>query len=152
VSDTMTIDRIRKVKAEAEAMNGFPGTGAMIRLADTAIALDTECVKAKNYMVELSEGLGERDKRIAELCTEAETLSNRVEAKRLMHEDCERQCAELEAAMIELKKINSESAENFIKQLNDIETLEAERDRLRQQACPLKPCDYYNAALAEVER
>ena len=131
MSDTMTIDRIRKVKAEAEAMNGFPGTGAMIRLADTAIA---------------------QDKRIAELCTEAETLSNRVEAKRLMHEDCERQCAELEAAMIELKKINSESAENFIKQLNDIETLEAERDRLRQQACPLKPCDYYNAALAEVER
>ena len=65
MSDTMTIDRIRKVKAEAEAMNGFPGTGAMIRLADTAIALDTECVKAKNYMVELSEGLGERDKRIA---------------------------------------------------------------------------------------
>jgi len=103
VSDTMTIDRIRKVKAEAEAMNGFPGTGAMIRLADTAIALDTECVKAKNYMVELSEGLGERDKRIAELCTEAETLSNRVEAKRLMHEDCERQCAELEAENARLR-------------------------------------------------
>jgi len=104
----LTVDEIRKLRDEAtqppwtidEVWQDVVAADGQLIVAQCEILADAKLIAAAP---DLADTAIAQDKRIAELCTEAETLSNRVEAKRLMHEDCERQCAELEAENARLR-------------------------------------------------
>ena len=107
-------------------------------LADTAIALYERLEQG-----EIQHDIKARDKRIRELEAERDAIGNHAVAV-LSSQLCEKHSEEVKGQTFS----EFQTAESIV---GCSWCLKAERDRLREQACPLKPCDYYNAALAEGE-